>query len=86
MVNIPRSYEKHVDAIVHISPSVCRETSGLGILCGNYVFTCAHFYDDLPLIFNDMRLFDVTRVWNGEKGVFYHVFRKSTDVMLLAPD
>ena len=59
---------------------------GLGVLCGEYIFTCAHYYDPLPIHFADFQIFTVTSVCGGEQGDFALHTASTLDVMVLAPD
>ena len=75
-----------LDAIVHISPSGEPSKSGLGILCGEIIFTCTHLHDSLPIRYSDTCFFNVTRACDNEKGVFAMLVGTTLDLMVLAPN
>lgn len=74
------------DALFHISPAEYPGTTGLGILCGKYIFTCAHSYNYLPVGLHDVCLFDVKRVCDGAEATFAMYVATTMDAMILAPD
>lgn len=59
---------------------------GLGILCGEFVFTCAHFYGALPLGYLDLCMFTATRTCDSSSGRFAMHVATTQDVMVLAPN
>lgn len=75
-----------LEALFHISPAECPNTTGLGILCGKYIFTCAHSYDYLPVGLHGVCLFDVKRVYVGAVATFAMYVATTMDAMILAPD
>ena len=55
------------EALVHISgPEKGQDKPmGLGVLCGERVFTCAHYHDSLPTGITDLHIYPVARVCDG---------------------
>lgn len=76
------------EAIVHISgPLMGQEKPmGLGILCGERIFTCAHYRDSLPTGIAELHIYPVTRVCDGFKADFAMNFTTNLDLMVLAPN
>lgn len=57
---------------------------GLGILCGDYVITCAHFTGFFPSTLFDLHMYRATKVTNGVCGDFALYMATSMDVTVLA--
>ena len=75
-------------ALVQIHPSGEPATTGLGIIAGEFVFTCAHFDDliQLPTRILETPLFEVRRLHDGVQGTLAMLVATSTDFMALASD
>jgi hypothetical protein len=82
------NFESIRRALVHVSPSWDPGATCLGIICGEFIFTCAHIAGDRPILgaFADVPLYEVTRIHDGADGTFAEYVATTTDFMVLGPD
>jgi hypothetical protein len=78
--------EDILESVVHVHPQGHPEHRALGLICGDFVLTCAHIQPALPVSLLDTVLFEVTRVRGGEKGIFALYAGSNLDVMALHPN
>ena len=78
--------ENILESVVHVHPQGHPEHRALGLICGDFVLTCAHIQPALPVSLLDTVLFEVTRVRGGEKGTFALYAGSNLDVMALHPN
>ncbi len=69
--------------MVSISPEGSPEITGLGLISGQYIFTCAHYTKSLPLGLADTCLFMVRRVSDNVCGRFAMYLGTTMDFMVL---
>ena len=84
-------YPVKLSASVSVQPKSAEEFTqgeGLGILCGQWVFTCAHYLDSLTTKPGEADLFAAWCVSNPEipRGIFASLYASSMDFQILAPD
>ena len=75
-------------ALVQISPSWDDGATGMGIISGEFIFTCSHVADGLETAtdIKDAALFEVRRLHDGAEGTLAMYVVSNTDFMALAPD
>src|SRR5665213_2534527 len=73
-------------SIVAISLRGFPHGEGLGVLCGRWIFTCAHYFDALTMKIGYADWVEVWRVCNGTVGTFAVLHASTLDFMILAPD
>jgi hypothetical protein len=78
--------EQAAQSIVHLGSRGFPLGEALGVLCGKWIFTCAHYFESLRLYFLQDDLIEVWRAADGTQGNFAVLHASSMDFMILAPD
>ena len=78
--------EQVCESVVAISTRKFPEGEGLGVLCGQWVFTCAHYFEALVIDLKCVPWLEVWRISDGTKGTFAMLYASTMDFMILAPD
>lgn len=59
---------------------------GLGVLCGQWIFTCAHYFESLSCEIEALQWLETWRICDETKGTFAVLYASTMDFMILAPD
>lgn len=77
---------KVAKSLVHLSTEGFPKPEGLGVLCGSWIFTCAHYFEYLPISLRDTPWLHAWRVGTQTCGTFAMLYGSTMDFMILAPD
>jgi hypothetical protein len=71
---------------VHLGSMGFPHGEALGVLCGEWIFTCAHYLSALPLEFHTQVIIEAWRAADATRGDFSVLHASIMDFMILAPD